>query len=605
MPLILETRENWRELLGDAVAKLNELEKIAKQETHTSLEYLRPIMLIQAQPRRGKTPITVEVIKRCLQEDFDVPNNQIARATGDQKDLEGIEILSPNCPIRFVITIQALREGWDCPFAYILCSIAEMSSGTAVEQILGRVMRLPYARRKRLDALNQAYAFAASANFAATAESLIDGLIQNGFHRIEAKSMVSMPKQAHPQKDDSKWKSPTAVSVSIKSDEKPKIGNLPNETASKVTVGSDGTSLLFFGILNNEDIDAIKACFQTNDGKEKVTRAFANVLVLSTTNCPAEAWIPFTIPVLAYIQDESPAIQFEASHFRGMLPLTNLDSLLSEEEFFTGQSPAHQAKIDIQDERLRIEFISHLHQQMRFLFSDQGWEELDLIVWLDQMIPHRHDILPAESRTFIQQLVQYLIRDRGLTLDYLVHNKYRLGTAVSAKIDAFRKQRQEHNFQPFLDLESSPLIVTPDCCFTYDPLRYPYNQPYVGNYSFNKHYYRPHIGDFDSIEEERCARFIDALSEVVFWVRNPARSSKAFWFQTSIDKFYPDFVCQLSDGRHLIIEYKGEDRWNTDDSKEKRAIGRLWEERSKGTCIYIMPKGKDLNSIENKIRSTE
>jgi len=73
--------------------------------------------------------------------------------------------------------------------------------------------------------------------------------------------------------------------------------------------------------------------------------------------------------------------------------------------------------------------------------------------------------------------------------------------------------------------------------------------------------------------------------------------------QTSTDKFYPDFVCLLNDVRYLVVEYKGEDRWSDDDSKEKREIGELWEARSEGLCLFIMPKGKDFEAIRAKIIS--
>jgi type III restriction enzyme len=107
----------------------------------------------------------------------------------------------------------------------------------------------------------------------------------------------------------------------------------------------------------------------------------------------------------------------------------------------------------------------------------------------------------------------------------------------------------------------------------------------------------------DRGEEFECARFIDTLDEVEFWVRNlERRHSSSFWLQTSTDKFYPDFVCKLKDGRYLVVEYKGEDRWSNDDSKEKRDIGGLWESRSGGNCLFIMPKGKDLRAIKAKIR---
>jgi hypothetical protein len=57
----------------------------------------------------------------------------------------------------------------------------------------------------------------------------------------------------------------------------------------------------------------------------------------------------------------------------------------------------------------------------------------------------------------------------------------------------------------------------------------------------------------------------------------------------------------LRDGRILVVEYKGEDRWSNDDSKEKRALGELWAERSGGWCLFAMPKGKDWNAITARI----
>ena len=68
-------------------------------------------------------------------------------------------------------------------------------------------------------------------------------------------------------------------------------------------------------------------------------------------------------------------------------------------------------------------------------------------------------------------------------------------------------------------------------------------------------------------------------------------------------KPYPDFVCELVDGCFLVVEYKGFDRWSDDDSKEKRAVGQIWEEKSHGQCLFVMPKGPDWNAILAKFES--
>jgi type III restriction enzyme len=192
MPIRLHTQRAWRDVVGDAVRKRAELEKIASAEEAESGKYLRPIVLVQAQPRsRTHDTLTVEVIEETLQEDFAVPPEQIRVATGDRREIAGEDLLSRDCPVRFIITVQALKEGWDCSFAYVLCSVADIRASTSVEQILGRILRLPHAERRPNDALNEAYAYVLSQNFAETAGNLRDGLVNIGFHRLESLHMVT------------------------------------------------------------------------------------------------------------------------------------------------------------------------------------------------------------------------------------------------------------------------------------------------------------------------------------------------------------------------------------------------------------------------------
>jgi type III restriction enzyme len=105
-------------------------------------------------------------------------------------------------------------------------------------------------------------------------------------------------------------------------------------------------------------------------------------------------------------------------------------------------------------------------------------------------------------------------------------------------------------------------------------------------------------------EEFQCAVQLDSSDRVEVWVRNlERRPVSSFWLQTPTDRFYPDFVARLTDGRILVVEYKGADRWSNDDSKEKRAIGELWAARSNGRCVFIMPKGPDWPALSAAIGS--
>ena len=106
-------------------------------------------------------------------------------------------------------------------------------------------------------------------------------------------------------------------------------------------------------------------------------------------------------------------------------------------------------------------------------------------------------------------------------------------------------------------------------------------------------------------EEENCAIQLEQIAELDCWVRNIDQRSEeegTFWLQTSTDKFYPDFVARLKDGRFLVVEYKGEHLWGNPDSEEKKDLGEFWADRSKGKCLFVMTKGKDFSAITDAVR---
>ena len=132
------------------------------------------------------------------------------------------------------------------------------------------------------------------------------------------------------------------------------------------------------------------------------------------------------------------------------------------------------------------------------------------------------------------------------------------------------------------------------------PSHYPSRPPYYqGRYKFQKHYFPINlIEDLKSNGEEyECAKAIDGLTEIKYWIRNLVRRDHAsFWLPLVHQKFYPDFVCELQDGRMLVVEYKGEAYAGNDDSAVKRAIGNKWAELSEGKCLFIMAVDQDNQS---------
>jgi superfamily II DNA or RNA helicase len=182
IPLVLESAVQWNNSVARGIEKRNELEKEAKK---LKGEYIRPITLIQAQPKsKTHSSITVEQIKEYLLA-AKIPEEEIAIKTSELNQLEGVDLFSRKCKIRYIITVSALAEGWDCSFAYVLVSVANVGAKIAVEQIIGRIIRMPYAKRKENENLNRCYIFASAKNFNEAANQIISGLETNGYSRAD------------------------------------------------------------------------------------------------------------------------------------------------------------------------------------------------------------------------------------------------------------------------------------------------------------------------------------------------------------------------------------------------------------------------------------
>ncbi|OHB83677.1 MAG: hypothetical protein A2V98_15710 [Planctomycetes bacterium RBG_16_64_12] len=481
---------------------------------------------------KDKASLTVEVVRQSLIGDFRIPEDQIAVAYRETREIKGVDLFSRDCPIRFIITVEALTEGWDCSFAYVLCSVAEIGSTRAVEQILGRVLRLPRATRKRHPELNCAYALAASRRFIEAATSLKDALVENGFQRMEAELYVGSEEQRP-----------------LFADEMP----------------------LFRGPADLQP-------------------------------APAERG-PFRVPMLA-IRVDGQLELFEEGHFLDTAwRLSECDADLSEAHFPSEYIGGTTGEIDVTDEgKVEVHFVDQIHRQLRLLGIEPGWDVAGLTNWLDRQIPHP-DIVRTESTLFIHRVLTGLLESRGLTIDQLAGQKFRLRTAVAGKIDQHRGAAARESYQRVLfSAGAKEIEVSPELCLDFTQDRYSPNWYYEGAYQFRRRLF-PLVGELKSDGEEYdCAVFLDQLDAVRYWVRNLVRSDSSFWLQTSTDKFYPDFVALLNDGRILVLEYKNERDWDLPDSVEKRAVGELWADRSKGACLFVMPKGTDRGAISRAVQ---
>ncbi|MCX6907461.1 MAG: DEAD/DEAH box helicase family protein [Verrucomicrobia bacterium] len=609
LPIYLRYREPWDELLGDAIGLLNELQIEAEKEKAEKAEegkYLRPVMLLQAQPEyKDRTSITVATVKKALREQFNIPEEEIAVHTGEVRDLDKPEnqnVLSPTCKLRFVITVQALKEGWDCPFAYVLFSVAELSSGRAVEQILGRVLRMPCAKRKGREPLNNSYAFVASTKFDTAARALKDGLVEAGFEKQEVEDLVVQP--ALPLGDGATRTVPAApVTVDLPA---VPVGSIPLSLVDAVTLDNAAKKLTIVRPLTPEQEIELVGVFKdekTRGAVAEACRRSAGRSAAATTRVlsPSQRGVVFEVPVLALKQGEF-FKQFEADDIDDRMAWS-LKEANADLTGFAVPTERRGIKIDITDtETLQQDFIPLNDAQQKLLEVSAVWPVGRLVDWIDRSFSHP-DLTEAETGIYFTRVVGKLVDDRRFTLEALTAHRHRLSKAFAEKIKTLRQEARRKTMEELLFAEASATVyVTAAATHTFDPSKYPYTLRYSG-LSLPRHYYEV-IGDLKNDGEEYdCARTIAHLEGVEFWVRNlEGEPESSFWIQTSSDKFYPDFVCKLKNGKVLVVEYKAKDWGDQKDNDEKERLGELWEARSEGKCRFLMIKGPDeLSRIQEAV----
>lgn len=605
LPVKLRTRPAWKEVLADAVQAQKDLEKRALQEEQVTGEYLRPIVLHQAQPNyKERENLTVDVVKKSLMDDFNVPEEHIAIATAQVRELDDLDsLLARDCPIRHIITVQALKEGWDCPFAYVLCSVAETSSKRAVEQILGRVLRMPHATRRRTEELNCAYAFCASSKFLDAATSLRDALVENGFQRIEAEELV-VGASTQSQGSTTTYPLFDRFPCTEKVGEKPDFSTLSGGLRDQMSYNESTGELMTNNVISEEEEEYVRQCFRTAPAQEAVTRLARRSRQAAGDSSTPKKRPRIKVRLLGVRIGDQLALFDESQFLEYEWHLNEADATLSEDEFPSEGYSGQSGEIDVTDTgKIEMRFVENLHQQMLSLSEEWGWSQARLVNWLDRQIPHT-DLTQTQATLFINRVVDYLVKERGIGLEQLARRKFRLRDAVASKIDQHRRAQWKQAYNKTLfGPDAAALETSPELCIEMCEENYSPNWYYEGSYKFGNHAFSK-VGELKPDGEEfECAQFLDTLEEVECWVRNiERRRDTSFWLQTSTDRFYPDFVARLKDGRILVVECKGEHLWSNDDSKEKRSIGDLWADRGNGECVFVMPNGPDWGAISAAIR---
>lgn len=626
LPVVLQTEPDWQQCLADAIGRRDALHQLADEERRAGAAYLRPLVLIQSEPRRaGIETLDFERVRQELISNHGIPPEEIVIATGEEKGLEQIDadyklgIADPACPVKFVITQKALAEGWDCPFAYILVSMASLSSATAVEQLLGRVLRQPNASHRQAKALNQSYAFVVSRHFAETAGALRDRLVAGaGFEKREVAEFVTAAKGEQARLDLEGHAGRVVVRpVEITLPETPDLRIVPKPVRDKVSWDGKLNTLTINTPLTQDEGEILKASVQSESAATAILQAaeVSRTTAIEFFQTPAELGVRFCVPQLALRVQGELALFDDPEVLEYPWDLSPYDAVPTADDLSALGSALKASEggvIDIDTGGYVVSrFLPELQRDLGLVYQPEHWDDLRLATWLCRNLPEP-SLTHASKQAFVAGWLTRLQQQNGFTLARANLQKFLLRSRLERRIRELRKQAVGKAFQQALfgaDAESR-VAVTDQYAFEFHAQAYAPSRDYdgrFGQFDFRRHFYG-RIGDFDSKEEFECACWLDIQAQqgrIEFWVRNLVRrEGSSFFLQKADGRFYPDFLCQLpgtadQSGPVLAVEYKGADRWTS--AEDDRLIGGLWANLSDGRCRFVMVKDKRWDWIEGKL----
>jgi type III restriction enzyme len=609
LPVIVANRNSRTEVIESAIILRRKLEGIAKEQEKNGGKYIRPIVLFQAQPRTGDDNTTYEKVKEQLVT-AGIPASEIKIKTADINELKGEDLMSRNCEVRYIITVNALKEGWDCPFAYILASLADKSSAVDVEQILGRVLRMPHVQQHSHDLLNLSYVFTASNKFADTLQSVVRALNRSGFSNKDYRT-AEPPKPVTLPPDQADLLSQIAGDL---------LGTSSTDTSDFKLDAQNGNAGKTGGMSDAENvvdwptspIAAADPNAQTESPATEIgafveavaaqaveeNKAFEEKAAITDTTIPAELEDKVNRHKLKEIfKEQALALKLPQFYVRvaqtGWFVDTNAKQLLERDEllkdFRLSSADSAISFEDVAAEMYRVDleqqgdkdyapkpFRIDADRRHRFneLILTQSYEsQVQAIAQrLSEMIGDLWPLADDEVKAYVTRVIKALTPEQ---LRDCVERDVAYARKIKKKIRALADAYAMQVFSDMLDLDKVEL--QPSFAFN-ETITPSANAPALPKSLYST---EASVGRFEGTVIDPVAN----LDSVEWWHRNLSRG-KGFRINGFLNH-YPDFIIKLKSGKIVLLETKGDDRDNS-DSAYKLKLGKQWESKAGGMFRYMM-----------------
>ena len=574
LPVVVYNRTSRQSVIQDAIQLRGSIEREAIAAEEAGGKYIRPIVLFQAQPRTGDSSDTFDKIKTMLI-DMGVPEAEIAVKTSNVDDLKGKDLMSKDCPIRYIITVNALKEGWDCPFAYILASLANRTSTVDVEQILGRILRQPYATQHASPLLNTSYVLTNSVDFHSTLEKIVAGLNKAGFSRKDYRIGETIEVPQVPAQTE-------VVQVEIPLEPQPAEDTFDDINVQEVRAA-----------LENSTPAETAVTAMVRQATQQAESYTAAVITPDDGFMGGELGDMLTQNAIqAHLAGEVSALRVPQFFLRSVPDLFGDEyELLEPENLSEGFSLAGQDaqvhfelatgemyRVDVEEhgeavpkyKRASSELSEYIRNRLAQLPPEQKIQSCTNM--LCSQINRNNRYAAAEISDYVRRIVAGMTEDELAAMETAIPT---YAAKIQDKIKGLEEAYREEKFNRWLDAGKIvcrdsyefPAVITP--ADTTDAIP--------------NSMYEAEKDDMNNGEHELIDAVV-ALGNVKWWHRIIER--KGFRLNGYINH-YPDFIVMTKSGKLVLIEYKGDDRDNS-DSKRKLNLGRKWQAQSGQNYRYFM-----------------
>ena len=583
LPVIVFNRTSVQSVIQDAIQLRGSIEKQAQSEE----KYIRPIVLFQAQPNiKGKENETFDKIKEKLVE-IGIPKEEIAIKTSNRDEIGNIDLMSEDCKIRYIITVNALKEGWDCPFAYILASLANKTSRVDVEQIVGRILRQPYAYKYKQPLLNTSYVLTCSKDFHETLDNVISGLNQAGFskkdYRIGNDTQKEIEKTTPPE---------PKLTLIPDNNQNTGIEDFDNISTSDIKSQLDNQLANSGGEIQEMIKQAENQSAEYSQEAEKseasgfIGGELGNMLIQNALQAEfkeeiSKLYIPqFFIETTPDVFGESLDLLEKENLSKGF-SLSGQDADIKF-ELSTGE----MYRVDIRDQGDAIpQYIrasktdsEFIRDYIKTLPAEQRVQACASSI--SGLINRNNRYATKEVSNYVQRVISNMSDDELTAMETSLPVYAR---KIQDKIEIQENKYREQQFDKWVDNGKIK------CCAQY---QFPdIITPANTINSIAKSLYTAENNDMNEFER-KVLDYVVSMDNVVWWHR--IIENKGFRLNGYINH-YPDFIVGTKSGKFVLIEVKG-DYLDGDDSRKKLKLGRKWQSMAGNNFRYFMVfDSKDLN----------